>query len=330
MKNKMLRNVLSIIFIFCMISSNVFATSVKEITKEMISKEKNPQVESEIYEDGSKYLFSYLEQVDKKVDKKQETYTTEPKEFNTSDEEILRKEFGNAYLFENNDFQGELPLKDFTITTMDNGFEERIDTQKIPFEHYKVNDLNDIEKEKTINNQIYVLINVNWIPDEVEIIDGQEVPMAYKGEMIYQRVVREKNPTTYMVSANYEGEVTEKNPSIVYKLHYEEEVQNTSMPIIVPILIALGFLVIGIFLFLLRPNVKIYNIQKEKLVKIKTARAKDKKMISLKTDKINGNQFLLVVNKSSLSKLLKKQIIIKLNEQRKAVTILSQNNHFSM
>lgn len=207
------------------IMSNVYATdSNKTINKTVLRSEESTFVSSiqkEIEEDNVKYKLSdYSKQEDEGNSKVVTAYKKDVIKSNTK--ESIINHFGESLDYDNEEYSGTIALKDYDIKTISNGKYEAIDEKKINFNKYSKNDLDNIEKEKTINGTTYYLINVNWENDETENIDGQEVPTTYKGVMIYQAVVTRNNPFSYEITVTYEGEVSKKDPIYLYTIEYEK------------------------------------------------------------------------------------------------------------
>lgn len=204
--------------------SNVYATdSNKIINKEILKSEESTfisSIQQEIEENDNKYkLFNYSKQEDEENSKVVTAYKKDIIKSNTK--EAIINHFGNNLDYDDGEYSGTITLKDYDVKTISNGKYEAIDEKKINFSKYSKNDLDNIEKEKNINGTIYYLINVNWENDETEIIDGQEVPLTYKGTMIYQAVVTKNNPFSYEITVTYEGNVSKKDPMYLYTLEYE-------------------------------------------------------------------------------------------------------------
>ena len=216
--------------------SNVYATdSNKIINKEILKSEESTfisSIQQEIEEDDSKYkLFNYSKQEDEENSKIVTTYKKDIIKSNTK--EAIINHFGNSLDYDDEEYSGTLDLKDYDVRTISNGKYEAIDEKKINFSKYSKNDLDNIEKEKNINGITYYLINVNWENDEVENIDGQEVPLTYKGVMIYQTVVTKNNPFSYEITVTYEGNVNKKDPMYLYTLEYEKVEEVEEEPIVI-------------------------------------------------------------------------------------------------
>jgi len=212
------------LLVMCLMS-NVYATdSNKIINKSVLGSEESTFVSSiqkEVEENNVKYKLSdYSKQDDEQNSKVVTAYKKDTIKSNTK--ESIINHFGESLDYDNEEYSGTITLKDYEIKTISNGKYEAIDEKKINFSKYSKNDLDNIEKEKNINGTTYYLINVNWENDDVENIDGQEVPTTYKGVMIYQAVVTRNNPFSYEITVAYEGEVRKKDPIYLYTIEYEK------------------------------------------------------------------------------------------------------------
>lgn len=212
------------LLVMCLMS-NVYATdSNKIINKSVLGSEERTFVSSiqkEIEEDNVKYKLSdYSKQEDEQNSKIVTAHKKDIIKSNTK--ESIINHFGENLEYDNDEYFGTITLKDYDIKTISNGKYEAIDEKKINFSKYSRNDLDNIEKERNINGTTYYLINVDWENDDVENIDGQEVPTTYKGVMIYQAVVTRNNPFSYEITVTYEGVVSKKDPIYLYTIEYEK------------------------------------------------------------------------------------------------------------
>ena len=98
-----------------------------------------------------------------------------------SNEQYIRNYFGNSENFDDGEYKGTLVISNIDIQNINNGYYEKIDEKKLNFNNYNDNDLNNISKEITIDNVKYYLINVEWEADQIQNIDGENVPLTYKG-----------------------------------------------------------------------------------------------------------------------------------------------------
>lgn len=204
--------------------SNVYATNNKTINKTVLKSEESKfltSIEQELEESEGKYkLSNYFKEDDTENSKVVTAYKKDVIKSNSK--ESIINHFGDNLNYDDKDYSGIIAIKDYEIKTISNGKYEAIDEKQINFSKYTKNDLDNIEKEKLINGVKYSLINVDWINDETENIDGQEVPINYKGTMLYQAVVTRDNPYSYEITVAYEGIVERKDPIYLYTLEYEK------------------------------------------------------------------------------------------------------------
>ena len=166
-----------------------------------------------------------IKSIDKKVS--EQSYVTkqivETKILDKAYDQYIRNYFGNTREYNDEIYKGTLELSHYNIENIDNGSYETIDEKVLEFNNYTDNDLINIEKEITLDNTTYYLINVEWESDTVENIDGENIPVNYKGRKIYQTVKTIKNPDTYKVTAVYNGTVEKKDIIYEYNIVYDEK-----------------------------------------------------------------------------------------------------------
>lgn len=256
----------------------------------------------------------------------------------TSNEDKIKSHFGNTYLFEDEEYKGELPITDINIKTINQGSYEEIDEQKIDFTGYSQNDLNEIAKEITLNNKTYYLINVDWKAEKTETVDNQEVPITYKGTMIYQTVVTKNNPNKYEVTVTYSGNVDKKDSVYEYTIFYEpvtEEIvveepeESNIVPIIVISGLGIGITVILIILGLV--NVKIYNKTDKgnKLIgKFRISKNNKNIDITKYQYKTTSNIYCLKLSSNLYRQIKDKTIHVQIGKIKKSVYINAQYIEF--
>lgn len=245
----------------------------------------------------------------------------------TKNEEKIRQLFGEFYQYQDEIYKGELPLTNIEIKTIDQGSYEEIDEKRIDFNNYSQNDLNDIEKERKINSIIYYLINVDWQVENSETIDNQQVPISYKGTMIYQTVLTKKNPNKYKVTVTYEGEIEKIDTTYNYSIFYKpigEALEEQQENIIVPIIISgLGIGIIIMFL-LSNYNVKVYNKTDNgyKLIGKFKVNNKNKVIDITKYQyKVSSNMYSIKLKKSLYRKMKDKLIFIQIKNIKKQIYV---------
>lgn len=276
--------------------------------------------------DGKMYAVESVEREKTNENIKMETMQ-KTEVLNTKNEEKIKQHFGESYKYEDEEFKGEIPLTNIEIKTIDQGSYEEIDEKKIEFNGYSQNDLNEIAKERQINNITYYLIKVDWQVENSETVDNQQVPTSYKGMMIYQTVLTKKNPSKYNVTVTYEGEVeridTIYNYSVFYK-PIEEVIEEPQDNVIVPIIISgLGIGLLVMFL-LSNYNIKIYNKTDNGYKLIGKFKITDKNKIIDITKyqyKVSSNMYSLKLKKSLYRKMKDKLIFIQIKNIKKQVYV---------
>ncbi len=286
----------------------------------------------DIVVDGKPYITSSVERNELSDNVKTET-KQKTEVLNTNSEERIRSHFGNTYLFEDEEFKGELPITDIQIRTIDQGSYEEIDEKRINFNNYSQNDLIEIAKETTLNNKTYYLINVDWKAEKVQVIDNQEVPITYQGTMIYQTVLTKKNPSKYEVTVTYSGNVSRKDTVYEYSILYQpveiqEVVKEKEEINVIPIVISgLGIGIVSLLIFLGLGNIKVYN-KTDKGNKLigKFRINKDKKIIDITKYqyKTSSNIYCLKLNNSLYRQMKGKAIYLQVGQIKKLVYINAQ------
>lgn len=336
MKNKFkIAFLISMSIVILNISTIVFAENI--ITK-IISA--NEPIDSntfmqEIEDNGKKYNFSGYEELTTIPETKSQSYISDEKVLCSNEKEYLDTQFDSTYSYEDENYKGNLELKSYNIQEIDNGYSERIDSKYIYYNNLPSNDLEQIDKTRTIQGKEYLLINVEWSANSILTIDETEVPIKYNGKALYQCVIRNINPQTYKVQAIYEGNVDSKENYSDYILTYteiedEEPIDEKTKNYIVPVAIALGGIIIMCICgILLDKNATVYNVQKGKMVKLKSKKIKANSVINITDcENISGNCFILTVKESSYPKLSGKTVYIQFNNQRKEIILTTRKTCF--
>lgn len=327
--------IISFTIVLLNVSSIVWASSTIEKT---IQEKENFNINSvaqELQENGKKYIFSECRKCEIVEDTKIQTYTSEEKILNSNNRKCLDTQFKNTYIYEDEKYKGELVLKNYSIQEIDNGYQEKIDSKYIFYNNLPTNDLEQIVKSRIIEGREYVLINVDWFPNNTSNIDGTTIPISYNGKALYQCVIRINNPKTYNVQAVYEGEVKPKEVKFNYVLTYtevadEEPISEDTKNHIVPVAIASGGMIfICILGVLLDKNATVYNVQKGKLLKLKSKRIRANSVINITDcENISGNCFILSIKESSYQKLRGKTVYVQFNNQKKELVLTTRKTCF--
>ena len=267
------------------------------------------------------------EDVKKKVSKQK------IKTLKTNNQEYIKEYFGETYVYEDEEYKGEIPMTNIHINRIDYGEYQELREKRIEFSNYSKNDLDMIKKEINDNNTTYYLIKVDWQVENIETIDNQEVPTSYKGTMIYQTVVSLNYPYEYEITVTYSGEVSNKEKTYTYTAIYKEPeqpiIEEPRNDYIVPTVIVsgVGFGVATLIFLLLNKNAVIYNKNEtgyKKLVKYKLSdKSKNEIDITKYNHKISSNMYCLKLNKRTYEKLKNKIVYVKIENITKPVTITS-------
>lgn len=333
MKTNKLVVIFTLIILLISISSLVYANEeTKEISKKVLqSTEKQflEELQNELELEDGKYTLINSNKIEISSENyKEGKYTTDVRLLNTNNEEELKEIFDKTYNFQDEKFKGVLYLKDFNIETIDNGYEEYVDTETENIFNISSNDLYDVPKTKILNGKTYTLINVDWQVIETITVDNTTVPTKYNGIATYQTVIRINNSDTYNVSANYVGQLEKIDKVYEYILTYEKEY---SFPIIPIVLIGAGVFAIAILLILNLNNATIYNItETQSKVKIKAFKIKPNMSLSINSSKIKTNNYILEIKETRLTNMLNKNITIKINGSSISLPITKAKTSFQI
>lgn len=336
MKNKIkIAFIISISIVILNISTIVFAENT--ITKIIRANESidNSTFMQEIEENGKKYNFCGYEELTTIPETKSQSYISDEKMLSSNEKEYLDTQFDSTYMYEDENYKGQLELKSYNIQEIDNGYSEQIDSKYIYYNSLSSNDLEQIDKTRTIQGKEYVLINVEWSANSSSIIDKTEVPISYNGKALYQCVIKIANSPIYKAQAIYEGNVVSKENYSDYVLTYteienEEPIDEDTKNYIIPVTIALGgIILICICGILLDKNATVYNVQEGKMVKLKSKRIRANSVINITDcENISGNCFILAVKETSYQKLSGKTVYIQFNNQRKEIILTTRKTCF--
>lgn len=338
MKGKILVNMIIIPSIVFTIANGVthtsFANENKTKTEYIISQSE------EIYKTEKDDL--KIKSIDKKVSDQNyiDKEITETKTLNKSNEDYIRNQFGGTKDFNDGEYKGTLSISNIDVKTIKNGYYEKINEQVFSFENFTDNDLNNIEKEITINNTKYYLINVEWEPEIVQEIDNENVPITYKGKKIYQTVKTLANPDTYKVTVTYSGKVEKIDTIYDYKINYEKEVEEpTEEPKqeekedkqINKFIIVSGIGLTAILMYLLKgKNIYIYAKNNNGFKLIKTEKLSDKK-VSIDISncyRSSENVYAIKINPLTFKKFKGRTISIVQGNKKKDIVLW--NNYYEI
>ena len=337
MKKKYL--IIPIILIIITCNVKCFANTNNEIITKEFQTTQNAENEflNEIYNTETESM--KIKNLDKEIseDNYRVKEIIETKELASQDRDYITQQFGEKQSYNDGEYQGELTISDIKIETINNGSYQEIDEKVLDFTNYSDNDLINIEKEITLDNTIYYLINVNWEADSTETIDGETIPKTYKGTKIYQTVKTIANPNTYKVTVTYSGTIEKINTIYDYTVTYENKVEELQEEkednnIIVPVLIisGLGLAILLIGLFNIK-NTYVYSKTSKGFKLIKREKINDKNVlidISNCKNKSKENIYAIKINKMAFNKLKGRTISIILGTKKK--DIILWNNYYEI
>ncbi len=337
MKKKYL--IIPIILIIITCNVKCFANTNNEIITKEFQTTQNAENEflNEIYNTETEKM--KIKNLDKEIseDNYRVKEIIETKELASQDRDYITQQFGEKQSYNDGEYQGELTISDIKIETINNGSYQEIDEKVLDFTNYSDNDLINIEKEITLDNTIYYLINVNWEADSTETIDGETIPKTYKGTKIYQTVRTIANPNTYKVTVTYSGTIEKINMIYDYTVTYENKVEELQEEkednnIIVPVLIisGLGLAILLIGLFNIK-NTYVYSKTSKGFKLIKREKINDKNVlidISNCKNKSKENIYAIKINKMAFNKLKGRTISIILGTKKK--DIILWNNYYEI
>ena len=337
MKKKYL--IIPIILIIITCNVKCFANTNNEIITKEFQTTQNAENEflNEIYNTETEKM--KIKNLDKEIseDNYRVKEIIETKELASQDRDYITQQFGEKQSYNDGEYQGELTISDIKIETINNGSYLEIDEKVLDFTNYSDNDLINIEKEITLDNTIYYLINVNWEADSTETIDGETIPKTYKGTKIYQTVRTIANPNTYKVTVTYSGTIEKINTIYDYTVTYENKVEELQEEkednnIIVPVLIisGLGLAILLIGLFNIK-NTYVYSKTSKGFKLIKRKKINDKNVlidISNCKNKSKENIYAIKINKMAFNKLKGRTISIILGTKKK--DIILWNNYYEI
>ena len=337
MKKKYL--IIPIILIIITCNVKCFASTNNEIITKEFQTTQNAEKEflNEIYNTETENM--KIKNLDKEIseDNYRVKEIIETKELTNQDRDYITQQFGEKQSYNDGEYQGELTISDIKIETINNGSYQEIDEKVLDFTNYSDNDLINIEKEITLDNTIYYLINVNWEADSTETIDGETIPKTYKGTKIYQTVRTIANPNTYKVTVTYSGTIEKINTIYDYTVTYENKVEELQEEkednnIIVPVLIisGLGLAILLIGLFNIK-NTYVYSKTSKGFKLIKREKINDKNVlidISNCKNKSKENIYAIKINKMAFNKLKGRTISIILETKKK--DIILWNNYYEI
>ena len=265
---------LSLIFGNMLISNatdNDLETFEEETIKASQIEDYKKSLEQEISKDGVTYkLEDIIEKENTKVVSKNKEVTKELI-VNTNDKyEVLKIDNSSVTIEPNDSYREEYKVY----------YEEE-------YKNVKSNELNNIPKTIKKDNVTYYLVDPVWEVSQTQIIDGQSVPVLYKGVMKYEAIKERTVVNNYIATVKYDGKLEkEVVDTVTLTMKYtevptqksEEKQETKSNGIIPTVATGTGIIICSGIIFISRKNVFIYNYQNNnwKLVRKTRVKASEK------------------------------------------------------
>lgn len=216
--------------------------------------------------DNAKYeLQDILKQENKKMIYKEEKQTKQKIVYTNNKYDVLNM-FENKIEMTKDNMSGVLELQNnsLDIKINDSYTEQYKVSLSKRYENVPSNELNNIPKTIEENGTTYYLVNPIWSISQVEKIEGQDIPIAYNGEMQYEGIKEKKIIKSYLATVTYVGTLEkEETESITFNIKYkeipqeEQEEKTNYTPIIVATTGAGVVVISGIILWKRKKNNKI-------------------------------------------------------------------------
>lgn len=225
---------LLIIVLFMLLEKNIFAfeqlseesykgiLTVKYNVKESEEDEFLNFIQNRNGKEDIKYELINFHKTNNENNTKQVTKTISKNNLESNERSMIRQSVPEILNYSEDGYIGNLKIASIEVDTVNNGKYEEIEELDIPFDNAKINDLDNIDKEITQNGKKYYLINVEWQNDEIREVDGNIIPISYKGIKHYQTVVEKENAETYNAIIHYIGEVELEDKMYQYEVTYSE------------------------------------------------------------------------------------------------------------
>lgn len=226
--------------------------------------EKN--IQKNITIDNVKYeLQDISKQENKKMRYKEEKQTKQKIVYTNNKYDVLNM-FENKIEMTKDNMSGVLELQNnsLDIKINDSYTEQYKVSLSKKYENVPSNELNNIPKTIEENGTTYYLVNPIWSISQVEKVEGQDIPIAYNGEMQYEGIKEKKIIKSYLATVTYVGTLEkEETESITFNIKYkeipqEEQEEKTNYTPIIVATTGVGVVVIsGIILWKRKKNNKI-------------------------------------------------------------------------
>ena len=241
------------ILLLTLFSTNCFATTdnlkVHEINKTVSIEEAEQyreNIKNEITIDNVKYELQDITEQENKGIVSEEKEQTKQKVVYTNNKYDVLNMFESKIEMTEDGMSGTLELQNNSLDLKVN--DSYIEQYKVSltknYENVPSNELNDVPKTIEENGTTYYLINPIWTVSQVEKVEGQDVPIAYNGEMQYEGIKERTIVKSYLATVSYKGTLEKKTlDSITFKIIYKEAQQEETekeSPNYIPVAVATG------------------------------------------------------------------------------------------
>lgn len=241
------------ILLLTLFSTNCFATTdnlkVHEINKTVSIEEAEQyreNIKNEITIDNVKYELQDITEQENKGIISEEKEQTKQKVVYTNNKYDVLNMFESKIEMTEDEMSGTLELQNNSLNLKVN--DSYIEQYKVSltknYENVPSNELNDVPKIVKENGTTYYLINPIWTVSQVEKVEGQDVPIAYNGEMQYEGIKERTIIKSYLATVSYKGTLEkEEVDSISFEITYKEvpqEITEEESPNYIPALATAG------------------------------------------------------------------------------------------
>lgn len=239
-----------IILLITLFSTNCFASTEelkehqinKTISVEYAEQYKN-NIEKEITIDDTKYELQDIKEQENRKTISEEKEQTKQKIVYTDNKYDVLNMFESKIELTEDGMSGILELQNdsLDIKVKDSYTEQYKVSLTKKYENVPSNELNDIPKTIIENGTTYYLSNPVWSVSQVEKIEGQNVPIAYNGEMQYEAIKERTIIKSYIASVNYKGTLEkEEIESVSFEITYKEVPQEEESTNYIPAVATAG------------------------------------------------------------------------------------------
>lgn len=241
------------ILLLTLFSTNCFATTdnlkVHEINKTVSiedAEQYRENIKNEITIDNVKYELQDITEQENKGIVSEEKEQTKQKVVYTNNKYDVLNMFESKIEMTEDEMSGTLELQNNSLDLKVN--DSYIEQYKVSltknYENVPSNELNDVPKTIEENGTTYYLINPIWTVSQVEKVEGQDVPIAYNGEMQYEGIKERTIVKSYLATVSYKGTIEKQEvDSISFEITYKEvpqEITEEESPNYIPVAVATG------------------------------------------------------------------------------------------